>query len=287
MIHHLSGKIPAQNKTYIDYKAAFSPDLVRTIAKRLPQATSQARVIAHHFKKSNKTATARAVYEFVRSQIPYKKDDPQKQNIKLPARFLSDASAGIGSDCKSISLFIASVLSALKLPVAFKFTNYRITQGRIPSHIYVISKDEKGKKIIIDGCFSKFNEEKPYIYSKIKKMQVATLSDNTAELIEETSEELSGRKRRRKRGRKSKSRARSIARARAKAKISSRSKRLVMRSKKFQALLKRQIDPLNIIQRMSPTRTAKFERLPRAKQNRVMGRIQRNIRSRIKRKMRC
>lgn len=150
---------------------AFNSDIISTIHKNLPEASKQVASIAAKFKGRNRLATAQNIWNFLKSQIQYKKDPQGSQLVRLPNRFLKD---GTG-DCKSYSLFTGAILSALKIPFSFRYTSY-VPGSTIPTHIYVITQDEKGKQIIIDGVYNRFNAEKQFAFKKDHPMNVFTLS---------------------------------------------------------------------------------------------------------------
>lgn len=145
---------------------AYTGDIIQAIHNAFGSAVEQVGVIAPRFKKSSKYLTARAVWDFLKLRITYVKDTEFEQLIKMPNVFLSD---GTG-DCKSYSLFAAAIMAANGYPVTFRYAGYRQGSNAL-THVYVISGD-----IIIDGVYSKFNEQKPPATFKDYKMDVYTLS---------------------------------------------------------------------------------------------------------------
>lgn len=136
------------------------------------------------FKGRNTTETAANIWHYLKGHIKYTKDPDGLQYIMLPARFAKRQKG----DCKNYSLFAASILGSLGLPVFFDFTNYTSKTGKppinkkTPSHVYISTLDENGKRVIIDGVYSKFNSEKPYYYKKTVPMKIAVLSGVDSEL---------------------------------------------------------------------------------------------------------
>jgi len=130
------------------------------------------------FKGATVNDTAANIWHYLKGTIKYKKDPDGVQYIMLPARFIK---RGVG-DCKNYSLFTASILGSLGLPVFFDFTNYISKEGKeptnkkMPSHVYISTLNERGQRVIIDGVFSKFDSEKPYYYKKTVPMKIAVLS---------------------------------------------------------------------------------------------------------------
>ena len=69
-------------------------------------------------------------------------------------------------DCKSYSLFTASVLENLGIPYTIVYTSYNANP--IPQHVYIITQ----KGCIIDAVYGKFNQEKPPTFKYKKNMNV-------------------------------------------------------------------------------------------------------------------
>ncbi len=162
---------PAIGIDTIEQKGAVNADIIRAIEKNYPEAVRLSESIANQFKGHSAKQTAYNIYKFLREQITYLADPDHKQKIRLPNRFISDATG----DCKSFALFTASILANLEMPVAFRFASYNAFNNT-PSHVYVVTKDEKGRELIIDGVYKLFNAEKPYSYKTDRNMTVYTLS---------------------------------------------------------------------------------------------------------------
>ena len=82
--------------------------------------------------------------------------------IKLPSALLKKR---VG-DCKSYSLFTASILENLKIPYKFVYTSYN--NNPIPAHVYVVTEDG----CIIDAVYGIFNAEKKPTYRYTQDMNV-------------------------------------------------------------------------------------------------------------------
>lgn len=156
----------------LNFSSASNSDIITVIDKNFPTAVEQTKNFAKRFKGNNNRETAHKIWKFLRQHITYQKDDDSGQLVRLPSRFIADQTG----DCKSYSLTAASILTNLGLPTAFRYASY--TASVIPSHVYVVTKDESGNDIIIDGVYSYFDSEKnpTYKFDKEKKMDVRTLS---------------------------------------------------------------------------------------------------------------
>lgn len=158
-------------KNKIVYNDGLNSDIIKTINSTFSRTVNEAKPFADSFAGSTRTDTARNIWNFLRNKIKYQKDPEGKQLIRMPRRFVYD---GTG-DCKSFSAFTAGILGALNMPVTYRYASYD-KNDRTPSHIYVVTKDEQGRDIIIDGVYTRFNEEAPYTFKTDNKMQIAVLS---------------------------------------------------------------------------------------------------------------
>jgi hypothetical protein len=110
---------------------------------------------------------------YIRSNVNYKADGFQEQNIQLPGRMFKNKKA----DCKSFSLaFVGMMEAAGYKNVGFRFASYK--PNKIPTHVYnfVIWN---GKKYIFDSCIKTLKESPKHTY--IKDMKVQYLSGPCSE----------------------------------------------------------------------------------------------------------
>jgi len=149
-------------------------DIIKTINGNFNKAVEETKKIAPQFLGANYLDTCKNIWDFLKTNITYKKDPTGFQLIKLPRRFLAEASG----DCKSYSLFTAAVLKNLypKDEIFLRYASYN--NINIPTHVYTIIKI-KDKKIIVDAVYNKFNKEKEYKYKRDYKMKIYTLSGIT------------------------------------------------------------------------------------------------------------
>ncbi len=94
------------------------------------------------------------LWDFTRNHITYLADEPGHERVKDPAVTWRDRSG----DCKSFSLFIASVLKCLRIPHRYRFASY---SGNDPTHVYVIAK-LNNRNVILDATIDKFDTEVDY-----------------------------------------------------------------------------------------------------------------------------
>jgi len=154
----------------LNYANAGNSDIRSIIHENFSQALAQTKEFAKQFHGHSAIDTAQKVWKFLKTHQHYTRDKDTDQLVRLPSRFVAD---GTG-DCKSYALFAASILANLGLPVAFRYASY--TNSSIPSHVYVVTKDENGNEIIVDGVWKYFNSEKKPSYKFDEPMRVYTLS---------------------------------------------------------------------------------------------------------------
>jgi len=136
----------------ISIKGADNIDIINTIEKSLPLAVSQTKNIASKFLGSDVLDTCKNIFDFLKDNIFYVRDQDEEQIIKLPSKLLADKSG----DCKSFALFTAAILKNLNIPFVFRYINQ--TGGNIPAHVYTVAYNGSDP-IYIDAVWYKFNEQ--------------------------------------------------------------------------------------------------------------------------------
>lgn len=140
---------------------ADNKDIRDLLVKLVPKAKAQMLEFSQQFKGRTEKETCKKIFDYIKSNFSYVADAGE-QVIKLPSALLRKR---IG-DCKSYSLFTASILENLKIPYKFVYTSYN--NNPIPSHVYVVT--ENG--CIIDAVYGIFNAEKKPTYKYIHNMNV-------------------------------------------------------------------------------------------------------------------
>jgi len=149
--------VGARGKVDTLYHNATTEDIITVIsqADKLSApytAKFSAELNARH--AGNKTAILKDVWQLLRS-LRYRADD-NHQKVKSPAQLISD---GVG-DCKSYSVFIASVCQNLNIPYAYRYSDY--DRDNDVNHVYIVAYPEKcGKPVIVDAVHTRFNDEAP------------------------------------------------------------------------------------------------------------------------------
>ncbi len=144
------------------YKSqADNKDIRDLLVNLVPQAKAQMKEFSKTFRGRNSKETCKKIFDYIKSNFTYVADGGE-QIIKLPSALLKKR---VG-DCKSYSLFTASILENLKIPYKFVYTSYN--SNPIPQHVYVVT--EEG--CIIDAVYGIFNKEKKPTYRYTQDMNV-------------------------------------------------------------------------------------------------------------------
>jgi len=156
----ISDKPAYIGKTMYSTNFAGNSDIIKTIEKAYPGAILQTKKIAKNFQGADRYESCKNIWNWLKSNIEYEKDEDDEQIVKYPSKLIHD---GTG-DCKSLALFSASILSNLNIPFVFRYINQ--SGGKIPRHVYVCAFEKDGSEIIIDVVFNKFDAEPPNILYK-------------------------------------------------------------------------------------------------------------------------
>jgi hypothetical protein len=174
-------RLPAPDyKNRLVFGYGYNEDIISTLNKQFPKAVEQCGAVK--FSGSNFTEKGRAIYNYLRNSVKYKKDPEGRQMIQLPARLLGGQRPGEfpSADCKSLSLAAAAFMHCAGFPnVRLRYTSYK-KNNHTPTHVYAVGSDEKGQDIIIDAVYKQFNKEVPYTYKKDYPMEISILSGTPA-----------------------------------------------------------------------------------------------------------
>ncbi|HRG37190.1 MAG TPA: transglutaminase-like domain-containing protein [Bacteroidia bacterium] len=108
---------------------------------------------ASQFEKSY--AGLYEIWHFVHKNIRYVADRPGLEKVKDPRQTWRD---GYG-DCKSFSLFLASILRCLNIKYKYRFVSYG--RNPEPTHVYVVAT-LNNQEVILDSVHDKFDQEVDY-----------------------------------------------------------------------------------------------------------------------------
>lgn len=153
---------------YLLYSDGDNKALRDAIFKATPKAIEQTKSIAPRFKGATDEDTCRNIWNFLKNEIRYVADG-EHQKVKLPSALLREK---VG-DCKSYSLFTASILTNLGIPWHYVLTSYN--NDPTPSHIYVVCDNG----VIVDAVWTAFNQEKKPSYRykhKVNDMKISYIA---------------------------------------------------------------------------------------------------------------
>lgn len=165
----------AEPKTFIVHKSGGLEESLELIQDTAARYRSQTAAISRILEGKDLKETCRNVWAFCYSFIQYKLDEPNREQIRKPARTWHDRLTGVDCDC--FSVFVSSILLNLGINHYFKVTDY----GSGYQHIYVVvPKDGKSREnaYIIDPVLPSFDIEKtPIKQSKYIFMTVELLGN--------------------------------------------------------------------------------------------------------------
>lgn len=137
-------------------------DLLNGVIRAIKDSEEQARHIAPLFRRKDDITTCYLIFEFLKKNVPYKRESPNGQTVRTIARILHDKNG----DCKHYAIFAASILRALKIPFKLRLISQDFYNSE-PTHIYVVCNND----IILDPVLKQFNNEAAYKYKYDYKLK--------------------------------------------------------------------------------------------------------------------
>jgi len=147
--------------------------------------------ISQYFVGESELETARNIFNFLKSNVPYYIESNNNQTLRSPSAIVA-----LPGDCKSYALFANGVLDSLnrkgifQVPLAFRFAGYK-NNTREPQHVFAVMYPGTKNEIWIDPVLPRFNEKRQPSFYKDKKIKMAlialsgvgyTASDKRAEM---------------------------------------------------------------------------------------------------------
>ena len=166
------------NKATVYTEDGLNVDIRDAMEKIFPEAVGECIATNKIFEGKTPEETAALIWLFLRNECTYRRDPDTNQIIRRPS-YLVNHFPHYG-DCKTFALFSRAVYASIypELETAFKFTSYQ-PKATQPTHVYTVVKDRLGRKIIIDGCWPRFNSEKNFTFElplKFKNMKITSLA---------------------------------------------------------------------------------------------------------------
>jgi len=160
-----------------DYKSrivtnnGYNPDIISTLNNSFGEAIKQVKNVK--IGGLNEYQKGRAIFNYLKYSIKYKKDASGKQVIQLPARMIGDTKSG---DCKSKALAAVALMANNGFKdVSLRYASYDV-KDKTPTHVYAVGKDSNNVEIIIDPVWKVYNTQAPYKFKKDYPMQISVLS---------------------------------------------------------------------------------------------------------------
>jgi hypothetical protein len=146
-------------------------DIISALCAAVPAAVNQVKPYIENILQptGDPVKDTERACRYVRGLVSYKQDGFLEQKIQFPARLLKDTKLG---DCKSFSLAVLSIITALGYKGGFRFASYKA--NKTPTHVYNFVFDNSGKKFTFDACVDSLKESPRYTY--IKDMEVTYLA---------------------------------------------------------------------------------------------------------------
>jgi hypothetical protein len=149
----------------------YNNDIISTLNSKFSAAVDQSKSVK--FSGKNDTEKARAIWNYLKNNVAYKKDAAGTQVIQLPSRMILDTKA---ADCKSFGLAAAAFMYGAGIKnVRLRYTSYN-SQDPTPSHVYAVATSENGSTIIVDPVYKQFNKELAFQHYKDYPMRISVLS---------------------------------------------------------------------------------------------------------------
>ena len=132
--------------------------------------------ISNYFVGESELETARNIWNFLKSNVPYYIESTNNQTLRSPSAIVA-----LPGDCKSYALFANGVLDSLnrkgifQVPLAFRFAGYKDTT-REPQHVFAVMFPGTKKEIWIDPVLARFNEKRQPSFYKDKKIKMALIA---------------------------------------------------------------------------------------------------------------
>jgi hypothetical protein len=151
-------------------------DIIDGILKTHDQYQVEYDKISNIFVGESELETARNIWNFLKSNVPYYIESNQNQTLRSPSAIVS-----MPADCKSYALFTNGVLDSLnrkgiiKVPLAFRFAGYK-NNTKEPQHVFAVMYPGTKKEIWIDPVLARFNEKRQPSFYKDKKIKMALIA---------------------------------------------------------------------------------------------------------------
>lgn len=160
-------------------------DIIGAILDTITDVRAQTAMFSQQFAPTERGLGK--LWWWVKSQITYIEDPLGVQWVREPARLYADRQG----DCKSFTVFIASVLENLGIKYLVRFVNTDRRNSKIVNHVYPVAL-LNGREIIMDAVYDYFDREHPYYnkrdYSMSQIYRLAGIGSTSTNTLAEISE---------------------------------------------------------------------------------------------------
>ena len=131
--------------------------------------------ISEEFIGESELETARNIWNFLHSNVPYLIESTKNQTLRSPSAIVA-----MPGDCKSYALFANGVFDSLnrkgifQTPIAFRFADYRGADEF--QHVFSVLYPGTNKEVWIDPVLPRFNEKRNPTSFKDKKIKMALIA---------------------------------------------------------------------------------------------------------------
>jgi len=150
-------------------------DIIKGILETHEKYKSEYDKISDDFIGASELETAKNIWNFLHSNVPYFIESTQNQTLRSPSAIVA-----MPGDCKSYALFANGIFDSLNrkgvfnTPIAYRFADYRgINEFQ---HVFSVLYPGTNKEIWIDPVLSRFNEKKQPTSFKDKKIKMALIA---------------------------------------------------------------------------------------------------------------
>lgn len=152
---------PSTHTEEVIFSDGDTNDIVSVILHADTLAKEFTERFAPYLRGQNVKDTTKKIWDFVKTNIRYKRDQTGHERVKSPGKLWADKEG----DCKSMSVFIASILQNLGIPYKYRFAHYPNAArpfDKDVNHVFVVAIDERGGEIPVDTVADRWNYEEPY-----------------------------------------------------------------------------------------------------------------------------
>lgn len=179
---------PFQNFKKVLVSDQSTKDIVNGILETHNQYGKEYDKISKYFLGRNAKETAKNVWEFLKTNVPYYIESGNNQTLRSPSAILS---IPVGADCKSYSLFTNGIFESLnkkgdlKVPIAFRFASYK-NNSKEPGHVFAVLYPGTEREIWVDAVLDRFDDRsKTPTYYKDKKIKMSLVQMSGVEYTAE------------------------------------------------------------------------------------------------------